>query len=246
MPREERTRGYDWDRSADHITSGPAARTAASIGRIHGCTRIVSRKGQILFPCTAGAVHTWHSRDETACPLSRRVLEGNRTPAARSQPRPLSRANVLRRCACHSFMARRSPSDRAVFGTIMALRIPVGVETAVAHDRKSSGFIRACQPQYRRRFLRDDTATLFDVAGQLAGGTRTWWDDFCLPLPWAFSLAPCTRLTHSYRANHPLRRQRLLLKSPVSIAAVCGVSERTWKAEVLLHEGLFPLGLPVR
>jgi len=26
----------------------------------------------------------------------------------------------------------------------MALRIPVGVETAVAHDRKSSGFIRAC------------------------------------------------------------------------------------------------------
>src|ERR1700737_3903387 len=42
------------------ITSGPAARTAASRGRIHGCTRIVSRKGQILFPCTAGAVHTWH------------------------------------------------------------------------------------------------------------------------------------------------------------------------------------------
>src|SRR5204862_2893228 len=41
------------------ITSGPAARTAASRGRIHGCTRIVSRKGQILFPCTAGAVHTW-------------------------------------------------------------------------------------------------------------------------------------------------------------------------------------------
>src|SRR6202048_1739148 len=26
------------------ITSGPAARTAASRGRIHGCTRIVSRK----------------------------------------------------------------------------------------------------------------------------------------------------------------------------------------------------------
>src|ERR1700694_1119212 len=41
------------------ITSGPAARTAAPRGRIHGCTRIVSRKGQILFPCTAGAVHTW-------------------------------------------------------------------------------------------------------------------------------------------------------------------------------------------
>jgi hypothetical protein len=26
----------------------------------------------------------------------------------------------------------------------MALRIPVGVETIVAHDRKSWGFIRAC------------------------------------------------------------------------------------------------------
>jgi hypothetical protein len=40
------------------ITSGPAARTAALRGRIHDCTRIVSRTGQILFPCTAGAVHT--------------------------------------------------------------------------------------------------------------------------------------------------------------------------------------------
>src|SRR5436309_12455435 len=30
------------------ITSGPAATTAASRGRIHGCTRIVSRKGQSL------------------------------------------------------------------------------------------------------------------------------------------------------------------------------------------------------
>src|SRR6516225_8858287 len=43
------------------ITSGPAATTAAFRGRIHGCTRIVSQKGRILFPCTAGAVHTWHS-----------------------------------------------------------------------------------------------------------------------------------------------------------------------------------------
>jgi hypothetical protein len=42
------------------ITSGPAATAAALKGRIHGCTRIVSRKGQILFPYTAGAVHTWH------------------------------------------------------------------------------------------------------------------------------------------------------------------------------------------
>ena len=35
-----------------------AARTAAPRGRIQDCTRIVSRKGQILFPCSAGAVHT--------------------------------------------------------------------------------------------------------------------------------------------------------------------------------------------
>src|SRR5436190_22935806 len=48
------------------ITSGPAATTAAYRVRIHGCTRIVSRKGQILFPCTAGAVHTWHARDRQA------------------------------------------------------------------------------------------------------------------------------------------------------------------------------------
>jgi hypothetical protein len=32
----------------------------------------------------------------------------------------------------------------ADFGTIMALRIPVGVETIVAQDRSRSGFMRAC------------------------------------------------------------------------------------------------------
>src|SRR3954447_8334125 len=36
------------DRTDQRITSGPAATTAASRGRIHGCTRIVSRKGQSL------------------------------------------------------------------------------------------------------------------------------------------------------------------------------------------------------
>src|SRR6516162_8707836 len=58
VPREERTRAVDWDRSADHIRA-----------RGHnGCIQRpdtwlhpnVSRKRQILFPCTAGAVHTWH------------------------------------------------------------------------------------------------------------------------------------------------------------------------------------------
>src|SRR6202022_34756 len=56
------------------ITSGPAARTAASRGRIHGCTRIVSRKGQILFPCTAGAVYTWHDSEALGC-VNRRSEE---------------------------------------------------------------------------------------------------------------------------------------------------------------------------
>src|SRR5436189_6367486 len=37
------------------ITSGPAATTAASRGRIHGCTRIVSRKGQSLALATRAA-----------------------------------------------------------------------------------------------------------------------------------------------------------------------------------------------
>src|SRR3974390_961561 len=45
------------------ITSGPAATAAALEGRIHGCTRIVLRKGQILFPCTAGAVPTKPEED---------------------------------------------------------------------------------------------------------------------------------------------------------------------------------------
>src|SRR5262245_6550870 len=40
------------------ITSGPAARTAALKGRIHGCTRTLRTTAR--FPsCTAGAVHTW-------------------------------------------------------------------------------------------------------------------------------------------------------------------------------------------
>src|SRR5262245_37591521 len=41
------------------ITSGPAARTAAFRGRIHGCTRTIRRTVR-FSSCTAGAVHTWH------------------------------------------------------------------------------------------------------------------------------------------------------------------------------------------
>src|SRR5947207_15666067 len=40
------------------ITSGPAARTAAFRGRIHDCTRIVSRKGRSLSLATrAPSIH---------------------------------------------------------------------------------------------------------------------------------------------------------------------------------------------
>src|SRR5947208_9197261 len=45
------------------ITSGPAARTAAFRGRIHGCTRTIRKKVRV-FSCAAGAVHTWHDDDE--------------------------------------------------------------------------------------------------------------------------------------------------------------------------------------
>src|SRR5437867_8824961 len=61
------------------ITSGPAARTAAFRGRIHGCTRIDSQKGQILFPCTAGAVHTWHEATDTTASNFRSLLGVLRT-----------------------------------------------------------------------------------------------------------------------------------------------------------------------
>ena len=40
------------------LHQGPQPERLYFRGRIHDCTRIVSRKGQILFPCTAGAVHT--------------------------------------------------------------------------------------------------------------------------------------------------------------------------------------------
>src|SRR3954470_3426956 len=63
-PREERTRAFGWDRSADHIRasghSGCIATEAilqAKTGRIHGCTRTLRATSD--SSCTAGAVHTW-------------------------------------------------------------------------------------------------------------------------------------------------------------------------------------------
>src|ERR1700730_6616885 len=42
VPREERTRAFGWDRSADHIRA--SSQTAALKGRIHGCTRTLREK----------------------------------------------------------------------------------------------------------------------------------------------------------------------------------------------------------
>src|SRR6516162_1115675 len=75
VPREERTRGIDWDRSVDHIRASSH----------NGCIKRPDTwlhpyrfaKGQILFPCTAGAVHTWHT-------ASNRCGAKVRTPSERS------------------------------------------------------------------------------------------------------------------------------------------------------------------
>src|SRR3954454_9629752 len=47
------------------ITSGPAARTAAFRGRIHDCTRIVSRKGRSLSLATRAP--SIHDPEQTSC-----------------------------------------------------------------------------------------------------------------------------------------------------------------------------------
>src|ERR1700686_4974197 len=44
-PREERTRAFGWDRSADHIRA--SSQPAALKGRIHGCTRTL--RGNVQF-----------------------------------------------------------------------------------------------------------------------------------------------------------------------------------------------------
>src|SRR5437764_9866761 len=50
------------------ITSGPAARTAASRGRIHGCTRIVSRK--VRFFSLAPRALSIHGTQKTISPAA--------------------------------------------------------------------------------------------------------------------------------------------------------------------------------
>jgi hypothetical protein len=55
---------------------GPAARTAAFKGQIHGCTRTL--RGTSDSSCTAGAVHTWHATFCCAASI-RSVLEQDRT-----------------------------------------------------------------------------------------------------------------------------------------------------------------------
>jgi hypothetical protein len=60
------------------ITSGPAARTAAFKGRIHGCTRTI--RGNVrFFSCIAGAVHTWHLASFRCGAKVQTLLEVKRT-----------------------------------------------------------------------------------------------------------------------------------------------------------------------
>src|SRR5207244_2071983 len=69
--RKERVLLFGTDQ---RITSGPAARTAAFRGRIHGCTRTIRKKVRV-FSCAAGAVHTWEAvgmLDRTSCCCFRR------------------------------------------------------------------------------------------------------------------------------------------------------------------------------
>src|SRR3954463_16549838 len=64
VPREERTRGSEWDRSADHIRvrshSGCVERPDARLPPYRFAKRSES------FPCKAGAVHTCATRGKNA------------------------------------------------------------------------------------------------------------------------------------------------------------------------------------
>ena len=72
------------------ITSGPAARTAASRGRIHGCTRIVSRK--VRFFSLAPRAPSIHGRYCCKSPK----LPGDDFPAIRQSDRqpPIGVASI--------------------------------------------------------------------------------------------------------------------------------------------------------
>src|SRR5262249_19781797 len=84
VPREERTRACDWDRSVDHIRASSH----------NGCIQRpdtwlhpnVSRKRQILFPCTVGAVHTWHYPESPGEHELSPVTEVQRKSRARAGP----------------------------------------------------------------------------------------------------------------------------------------------------------------
>jgi hypothetical protein len=97
VPREERTRVFVWDRSADHIRA-----------RSHnGCIQRPdtwlhpndSRKRQNLFPCTAGAgaVHTCAGFR----PPARRPFHTHLRPAAEKRQGTKSREMGERRCRGH-------------------------------------------------------------------------------------------------------------------------------------------------
>src|SRR5712692_5787731 len=84
--RKERVLLFGTDQ---RITSGPAAKTAALKGRIHGCTRTI-RKNVRFFSCTAGAVHTWHFAAEQGMSVITENVGYKRTICRRLQHRPPS------------------------------------------------------------------------------------------------------------------------------------------------------------
>src|SRR6516162_9701736 len=84
------------------ITSGPAARTAAFRGRIHGCTRIVSRKVRFFSlhrgrrPYMALGRRTGMSAI-TESPRGKRTRRaGGSVPQVMTQPRPYHSAAIAR------------------------------------------------------------------------------------------------------------------------------------------------------
>src|SRR5262249_32549792 len=100
------------------ITSGPAATTAALRGRIHGCTRIVSRKVRFFF--LALRAPSIHGTDETftARYLDDRSLRQSRPVAdvlgtAESDPvndnSPFHPPNSNRRCTRSSLRRQSQP-----------------------------------------------------------------------------------------------------------------------------------------
>src|SRR5262245_5371557 len=83
--RKERVLLFGTDQ---RITSGPAARTAAFRGRIHGCTRTI--RGNVrFFSCPAWAVHTFSDMAGALANVCNRGKTGNGAdlPSCRSLTR---------------------------------------------------------------------------------------------------------------------------------------------------------------